>query len=398
MTGGQQLLFGLPDDHAQKPPTAASILCASQLPALHHLAARLPRRLLLGTSSWAFPGWQNLVYAPAPSGKPYNQARLAAAGLNAYSAHPLLRAVGFDRAFYRPPSLTIYRTTAEQVPADFRFLVKAFQGITRPFADSTGHTHGPADQTHPNPLFLDAQFAAEQVITPAAVGLGPRLGVVVLQFPPLTFIDTPRHRAAALHHPAAFLERLDAFCESLRARLVDAAPTRMPTPLPLAIELRNRIFFDAPFARRYAALLARHAISHVYTAHPSVPSLAAQHAALSPSSTASPTTSFNGLPLIMRWMLRSNHHYTTAKDLYAPFNTLAEEDPEVRAVAADLIALALRQERDCIVIINNKAEGCAPLSCVALAQQVVARLEASAAPPQFAPGSQGGPTSQSGSS
>ena len=60
--------------------------------ALHDVAARLPRRLRLGTSSWSFPGWRGLVYADACT-----PAQLAADGLQAYAQHPLLTTVGVDR-------------------------------------------------------------------------------------------------------------------------------------------------------------------------------------------------------------------------------------------------------------------------------------------------------------
>lgn len=64
-------------------------------PALASLAARLPPRLRMGTSSWGFAGWAGLVWDRA-----WPEAALSTDGLQAYAAHPLLRAVGLDMAHY----------------------------------------------------------------------------------------------------------------------------------------------------------------------------------------------------------------------------------------------------------------------------------------------------------
>jgi len=61
---------------------------------LVRLGRHLPEQVYLGTSSWAFPGWEGLIYQTR-----YPEARLARHGLTAYSQHPLLRAVGGDRGY-----------------------------------------------------------------------------------------------------------------------------------------------------------------------------------------------------------------------------------------------------------------------------------------------------------
>ena len=84
------------------------------------IAAALPTTLRLGGSSWSFPGWAGQVWA-----KPYSERILAQRGLAAYAQHPLLRTVSIDRSFYRPLAASEYAVYAAQVPADFRFIVKA---------------------------------------------------------------------------------------------------------------------------------------------------------------------------------------------------------------------------------------------------------------------------------
>src|SRR4051812_11526178 len=93
--------------------------------ATNALANELPSGLHLGTSSWSFPGWKNLVW-----GGDYSEAILAKRGLAAYAGHPVLRAVSLDRSFYRPLSAIEYAAYAAQVPEHFRFVVKAPSLVT----------------------------------------------------------------------------------------------------------------------------------------------------------------------------------------------------------------------------------------------------------------------------
>src|SRR5262245_22514049 len=65
---------------------------------LASLAAKLPPRLRLGTSSWTFEGWQGLVYRRA-----YTKASFQRDSLAEYVEHPLFRTVGIDSTYYTPP-------------------------------------------------------------------------------------------------------------------------------------------------------------------------------------------------------------------------------------------------------------------------------------------------------
>src|SRR5207248_2423970 len=100
------------------PAPASGVGAAAVSPAIASVAHCLPSHLYLGTSSWAFPGWQGLVYdrVAAPSA-------LARYGLAAYAQHPLLRTVCLDRTFYAPLPADDFAAYAAVVPADFRFMV-----------------------------------------------------------------------------------------------------------------------------------------------------------------------------------------------------------------------------------------------------------------------------------
>jgi len=309
-------------------------------------AAALSPLVRLGTSSWTFPGWDGLVYSAL-----HTQAELACQGLTSYASHPLMRTVGLDRAFYRPLGEDLYRDLASQVPADFRFLVKAYQGITRPTADERGRTHGDTaapGRSRANPLFLDADYAIDHVVGPATGGLGGALGPVLFQFPPLEF--GPR---TALEGIPAFLDRVAEFL------------ARMPRGPVIAVEVRNaEILRD--HAGHYAAALRAGRAVHSFAGHPAMPPIADQAAALMAAGTDLTTS-----PLCVRWLLRRDQTYGGAKDRYHPFNAIIDDDTPARLGVAELVKFVTLAGRPSYVIVNNKAEGSAPLSIERLAQHLV---------------------------
>jgi uncharacterized protein YecE (DUF72 family) len=335
---GQGFLFGMPE-----PAPSGSVGPAAVAERTAAIARRLPANVFLGTSSWTFPGWEGIVYDRKGS-----MAQLADRGLEAYASHPLFRTVGLDRAFYRPPPRAEFEKLARQTPHGFRFLVKAYQGLTRPDADDRGRTHGDAAKhKSTNALFLDASFALHEVIQPALEGLGTRCGPIVFQFPPLDL--------KSLGGAGAFIKKLGGFIERLSSH-----PSS--TGACLCVEVRNRELLSEEHAGSYAAALG--ASGHVVAVHPTMPSPLAQASVFE---RAGRDVCAASTPLVVRWMLRANHQYDEAKELYSPFNRLVEEDVPSRLEIASLVAKALKSGRDAFVIINNKAEGSAPMSVEELA-------------------------------
>jgi uncharacterized protein YecE (DUF72 family) len=289
----------------------------ADVPEAAELAHLLPDGLRLGTSSWSFPGWAGLVYDRAAT-----EPELARDGLAAYARHPLLRAVGLDRTFYAPISAGEYARYAAQVPEGFRFLVKAVQGCTFPSVRAPGPGGGSAWK--PNPRFLDPAFAADAVVRPAVEGLGPRLGVVLFQFPPL-----PRPQ---VRDPAALAARVEAFLRALP-----------PGPL-YGVEIRNRELV----VPAWGEALGEAGAAHAFVVHPAMPTVLEQAEVLPVERQPS---------LVVRWMLGHGRGYEEAKDLYAPFDALAAPDPDARAQIAWLCRRAAGLGRGGIVVVNNKAEG-----------------------------------------
>jgi uncharacterized protein YecE (DUF72 family) len=311
------------------PPPTSGVCPAATDEATRRLASALPQQLRLGTSSWSFPGWAGIVYA-----RDYPTTRLSKEGLNAYGQHPLLRSVGLDSSYYNPLPAPKLRHWAEQVPADFRFLVKGARQVTWPWLpDATGRPAGP------NPHFLSHEFALAQVIEPLLEGMGDQLGTLLWQFPPLG------RRITA--NPRRFAEELYRFLH------------RLPVGPCYSVELRDSVLFSPDFVQ---ALHHGGAVPSL-AVHPRLPELAEQQACL--------TTPQQG-PLVIRWLLRRDRRYEEAKADFSPFDQLQAEDPDSRAWIAAACRAALDVGRDVYVIANNKAEGSSPLSLASLARSVIA--------------------------
>ena len=291
------------------------------------LAARLPATILLGTSCWSFPGWSGLVYAETST-----RPALARRGLAAYAAHPLLRTVGVDSGFYAPLDQRRLADYATQVPPSFRFLVKAPARITDRFQrDGNGRPRGL------NPGFLDPLLAADEAVAPFVDGLGQHAGVLLLQLPPLG------HEITA--HPRRFAEDLYRFL------------IRLPKGPCYAVELRDAALLTTDLA----AALAHGGAEPGLAAHPRLPPIAEQLALFGPAKRPH-------APVVVRWLLRGNRRYAEARDHYHPFNRLAEPDTRTRQHIVEALHRAVTADRLVYVIANNKAEGSAPLTLIALAE------------------------------
>ena len=296
------------------------------------IAARLSPHVRLGTSSWSFAGWAGLVYADKQS-----DVNLSRHGLPAYAEHPLLRTVGIDRTFYAPISevnFRVYATQARAVSPAFRFLVKAPMLFTGPRLRSDD------GRWSDNDAFLNASLATAQFVLPATRGLAEMCGPLVFQFPPLG----PRFTRS----PARFA---DALAEFLLA---------LPVPSGAAfyaVEVRDPELLTDDYL---AALCAGQA-THCIAIHARMPSAVEQARYWREAGRA---------PLVVRWSLHSGLKYEEAKERYAPFNVLVDEDPEGRTQVARLVSEAAREGQDAYVVVNNKAEGSAPLSIRKLAELI----------------------------
>lgn len=323
---------GTPDTPRRERPIGAAV----PSDATRALGAALPRAIRLGTSSWSFPGWVGIVYDRAQS-----ESALSRRGLGAYSQHPVLRTVGIDRGFYQPLAIAEYAAYANQVPDDFRFMVKGPSMVTDEVRRDEGGRGVAA-----NPHFLDAEAAYEQFVKPAAAGLGEKAGPLVFQFSPLarrTLADVP-----------AFVARLHEFLWALKRRC-DGFTAE---PL-LAVEVRNPELLTRDFAAALKDVGTRYCLG-IHSRMPAAEQQLPVLRALWPG------------PLVARWNLHAGLAYEEAKSGYAPFNRLVDEDPATRATLARVAAATARAGQKVYIVANNKAEGSAPLTLTRLAEAILA--------------------------
>lgn len=252
------------------------------------LAAFEHRNLRLGTASWSYPGWRGLVYEQP--------------GLRAYAAHPLFRCVALDRNFYSELSEAEYRGYADQVPPDFRFLVKAPRALVDPTS----------------PHYLDAEWALRHFLEPARRGLGEKLGVAHFFFPPMV-------------HGA-----LEGFFAALVGR-----------GYALSYEVRQPLSCEVP------------GLTRAWNVFPGMGW---------PQPESGPLR-------IIRWTLRPQPpevpwNLKTAAQRYLPFAEIRDPDVETRSRVAAQVLEWLAQGVQVWVLVNNKAEGCAPLSLKLLSEEL----------------------------
>lgn len=317
----QGLLFALEPRHVPAAPERAEH---------RELAQKLSTGLRMGTMSWSFSGWRGLVYGAEAEPK-----LLAEAGLGAYTQHPLLRTVEVDRSFYDPLPARFFQEIASQVADDFRFVVKAHEECT--LLRFPAHARYGKRKTELNARYLDPGYATDAVVRQCVEGLGDKLGALLFQFPPQ---DAGR--------PSAFAERLHDFL------------SRLPRGVPYAVELRTPELLTAEYGR----VLEDSGALHAHNVWGNMPSVLLQARLIPPVARK---------PLIVRWLMRRGDDYEGARSRFLPFSKLAEPDLPNRDAVATLIAKALAHEVPALVLVNNKAEGCAPETIAELARAIVSR-------------------------
>lgn len=329
-TTGQLELFG-------STPTPASV---SRDLAVATLARQLHPLLRLGTSSWTFPGWGGLCYPERVTA-----ARLGREGLALYGQHALFRTVGVDHTFYRLPAEGVLEAQLAQLPERFHWLEKLWSRLTAPVWPLHG---GPGGRVEPNPDFLDGallrrslqQAGGEQLLTPRRCLL----------------LEVPRTPPGLRPDPMRFVDSL--------ARLLDDAP---PGPR-WAVELRDEALCTDALLR----LLEQRGVARVLSWWTHLPSLQVQLERYG----------LSGPFVMVRLLLRPGTRYEERKEQFAPFDRLQAPDASMRDDLTALAHRAVREGRPMEVLVNNKAEGSAPLTVRQLAERWVGEgLTADPSPP-----------------
>lgn len=295
-----------------------------------HVVVAQHHTVRFGTSSWAYEGWQGLVYHRPYAKHRFSQDTLAEYASYAVDGSPLFRTVGIDHSFYRPAGVKQLAHYAEQVPDDFRFCSKVWEQITIPAYANLPRYGVKAGQ--PNQRFLDAGACRELVIEPAQEGLGEKLGPFIFEFQRWGI------------EPAAFLDQLDRFLGQL------------PSGAPYAIEVRN----PALLGQRYREILRAHGVAHVYNHWTAMPPLDEQHRALDQTFTAP--------HVVLRLLTPLGLKYEKAVERYKPYDRIVQPQPRMRQDTVSLVKQAAAEGKSAYVLVNNRSEGCSPLTVKALVE------------------------------
>lgn len=290
----------------------------------------LEKSIRFGTSSWAYEGWHGLVYHRSYAKGRFSQDTLAEYAAYAVDGSPLFRTVGIDHSFYGPASPAQLAHYAEQVPDDFRFCSKVWEEITIPVYANFPRYGAKAGK--PNPHFLDAGAFRDLVLKPAQEGLGQKLGPMIFEF----------QRWGT--EPNDFLARLEQFLGQL------------PVGPPYAIEVRH----PALLGPRYRDMLAAHGVAHVYNHWTAMPALSDQHLTLEKQFTAP--------HVVVRLLTPLGLAYEKAVEQYKPYDHIVQLQPRMRQDTVTLARQALAEGKSTYVLVNNRSEGCSPLTVQALVE------------------------------
>ncbi len=291
------------------------------------LAERIPPGVRFGASSWNYPGWRGMVYHRDYAGR-----GASARMLEEYAAFPLFRTVGIDSSFYAPPTEEVLRGYAERLPPGFPCVSKVWNQVT---VQTFAKAQDKARSGKVNPDFLNPEVFLEAVYQPYRQYFADHAGPFVFEFQAIG----PRSRIG----PEEFAGRLDEFFSAL------------PREGPYAVEVRNEEFLTP----MYFAVLREHEVAHVFSSWTRMPPIGAQ---------LDLPGALSARFLVARALLRPGRTYDEAVDAFAPYDRIREPNPELRHDLVRLVETAVRTRIPAYLLVNNRAEGSAPLTIAEVAK------------------------------
>lgn len=281
-----------------------------------------------GTSTWTYEGWQGQIYTRKYTKTAFTRECLGEFCQYLYRGQPLFRTVGNDATFYRPPSANQLTRYLTQIPEDFQMCFKVWEELTIPTYAKHARYGSRAGQANPN--FLNADAFTKLVLQPYRdAQFGPNTGPFLFEF--------QRHGMPA----EEFIGKLDDFFDSVSAEF------------RYAVEIRNAGLLGP----RYHDMLRAHGVAHVYNHWSYMPPLAEQHQRM--KTMTAPFT-------VIRLLTPLKMTYEAAKKRAEPYDKIVGELPEMRKDTVSLIQEATAENRSTYILVNNRAEGNAPLTIQAL--------------------------------
>ncbi len=285
-----------------------------------------------GSSSWAFEGWQGIVYF-----KNYPAGSFKRDCLAEYAADPRFSTVGMDLFFYQPPTVSLLQHYADQLPEGFKTCSKVWEQLTIyrfPNQARYGQLKGQL-----NPNFLNAELFINTVLPPYQQVFRDHTGPFIFEF---------QYIKAGEKNVHDFSQDLDRFFSAL------------PKDFQYSVEIRNKNFL----APSYFEALRRHGVAHVFNHWSYMPSISEQlkHNSI--------TADF----IVARILTPLGMSYEATVQQFEPFDKIVAPLPEMRADVMKLVEIALRSHKIAYLLINNRAEGCAPLTIDALQKMIEQRI------------------------
>jgi uncharacterized protein YecE (DUF72 family) len=303
------------------------------------LRTHIPASVRFGTSTWNYPGWRGLVYH-----EDYGPKGAAAKMLREYAAFPLFSTVGIDSSYYGPPTEAVLRSYAEHLPAGFPCVSKVWSQIT---VHAFTKAQDPARAGKVNPDFLNPDLFVEEIYGPHQRYFEANTGPFIFEFQTIA-------KSRGLD-PHRFADRLDEFFSAL------------PREGQYAVEIRNEEFLTP----MYFAVLREHGVAHVFTSWTRMPPLG--HQLDLPGSISGPF-------IVARALLRPGRTYDEAVDAFAPYDRIREPNPKLRRDLVRLVETAVKTRIPAYLLVNNRAEGSAPLTIAAVVQMLEDRSRMTGVP------------------
>ena len=294
----------------------------------------LPPLIRFGTSTWTYPGWKGLIYKrPYRSEKMFN-----AESLREYASIPLFRTVGIDSTFYGPPKASTLHSYSSMVPEHFKWVSKVWERITVPVFPTHPRYGSRAGKV--NEDFLNSAIFIEEVLPPyLAPEVLPHTGPFVFQFP---------HISPFVMKEGRFLSRLRTFLSCL------------PQTLRYALEIRNPELLSP----EYFSVLNDTGATHCFNHWTGMPPLREQMVA------AANAGGLSAPFFVSRILTPLGIPYEKAVELFSPYNEIRRENSSMRADVVRLIKRALDRQAEAFIIVNNRSEGCSPLTIDAIGRMV----------------------------
>jgi uncharacterized protein YecE (DUF72 family) len=295
--------------------------------ALARLRSNIPESVRFGTSTWNYPGWRGLVYQ-----EDYGPKGAAAKMLREYADFPLFGTVGIDSSYYGPPTETVLRSYAEQLPAGFPCISKVWSQIT---VHTFTKAQDPERAGSRNPDFLNPDLFIEEIYQPYQRYFAANTGPFVFEFQTIA-----KYSGVDAH---GFANRLDEFFSAL------------PRDPQYAVEVRNDDFLTP----MYFAVLREHGVAHVFNSWTRMPPIG--HQLDLPGAITGPF-------ILARALLRPGRTYDEAVDAFAPYDRIREPNLKLRRDLVRLVETAVQARLPAYLLVNNRTEGSAPLTIAAVAE------------------------------